>query len=71
VDERERLEGFLIERGIEAKRPLYRPAHHYLGGEFPRAERAHRRCLSLPIYPKLVDQDVAYVIDSVKAFWNS
>ncbi|MFO7976116.1 MAG: DegT/DnrJ/EryC1/StrS family aminotransferase [Candidatus Hydrogenedentota bacterium] len=70
VDERERLEGFLGKRGIEAKRPVYRPAHHYLGGDFPRAERAHRRCLSLPIYPKLVDTDVAYVIESVQAFWG-
>lgn len=71
VDDREGLEAFLNGRGIEAKRPVYRPAHHYLGGAFPNAERAHRRCLSLPVYPALVEDDVRYVIDSVRAYWRA
>ena len=70
-DERDALEAFLNARGIEAKRPVYRPAHHYTGGTFPNAERAHRTCLSLPIYPALVDEAVTYVIDSMLAFWRA
>ena len=63
------LETHLAACGVEAKRPVYRPAHHYLGGVFPHAERAHAECLSLPIYPKLVDESVDHVIDSVLQFF--
>jgi len=69
TDRRKELEGHLRRRGVEAKRPVHCPAHHYLGGEFPGAERAHLTCLSLPIYPSLVDADVARVIESVRSFF--
>ena len=49
--QRNALQVFLDENGIEAKRPVYQPAHHYLGGDCPNAETAHNTCLSLPIYP--------------------
>jgi dTDP-4-amino-4,6-dideoxygalactose transaminase len=70
TDQRDALEAHLQEAGVDAKRPVYRPAHHYFGGEFPQAERAHRRCLSLPIYPSLDDTQVAHVIDSVRRFFE-
>lgn len=63
--QRDELELRLNEQGIEAKRPVYRPSHHFLGGEFPGAEKAHNECLSLPIYPSMVDVDVKHVIESV------
>ncbi|MCC6487936.1 MAG: DegT/DnrJ/EryC1/StrS family aminotransferase, partial [Candidatus Hydrogenedentes bacterium] len=58
---REELAAHLAAHGIEAKRPVYRPAHHYFGGVFPQSERAHQECLSLPIYPALVDEGVRHV----------
>lgn len=45
--------GRLQERGIDAKRPVYRPLHHYLGGHYPHAQAAHEQIVSLPIYPEL------------------
>jgi dTDP-4-amino-4,6-dideoxygalactose transaminase len=69
TDRREELEAHLQRCGVDAKRPVHRPVHHYLGGEFPGAERAHQTCLSLPIYPSLVDADVPCVIDSVRSFY--
>ena len=67
---RNALEAYLTRRGIEAKRPVYKPAHHYLGGDFPNAERVHAECLSLPIYPSLVDADADLVIESVRRFFD-
>lgn len=67
---RDELEMYLRERGVEAKRPVYRPAHHYLGGDFPNAERAHRECLSLPLYPALNDAEIDHVIESVRGFFR-
>lgn len=69
TDQRDALAAHLAEHGVEAKPPVYRPAHHYVGGVFPRAERAHRQCLSLPIYPSLVEADATRVIESVQAFF--
>src|SRR5262249_30086812 len=44
----------LNRRGIHARRPVYRPLHSLLGGAgFPNTEEAHRRLVSLPIYPAL------------------
>jgi dTDP-4-amino-4,6-dideoxygalactose transaminase len=53
--------------GVDAKRPVYRPLHHYLGGEFPHAQAAHAQIVSLPIYPTLADADVEHVAAAVKA----
>ncbi|MCL4695246.1 MAG: DegT/DnrJ/EryC1/StrS family aminotransferase [Candidatus Hydrogenedentes bacterium] len=70
TERRDALEAHLHRSGIEAKRPVYRPAHHYLGGEYPNSERAHRECLSLPIYPSLIDAEARHVIDSVCRFFE-
>lgn len=51
-------------RGVDAKRPVYRPLHHYLGGEYAGAEDAHRGNLSLPIYPTLTDAQLRHVADA-------
>lgn len=70
LDQRDALETRLQRLGIDAKRPVYRPAHRYLGGECPGADRAHRRCISLPIYPALGTSDVNRVIDAVVRFFD-
>ncbi len=45
---------------------FYRRAYRYRAGDFPRAESEFRGCVSLPIYPDLSDEEVEYVIESVK-----
>lgn len=65
---RDALEAFLQEHGIEAKRPIHRPAHHSLGGAFPETEKAHHECLSIPIYPAMTSQEVRNVIEWIVKF---
>jgi perosamine synthetase len=64
------FETFLLEQGIEAKRPVFHPAHHYLGGVFPKSEQAYDECLSLPLYPLLTQDEVQHVIESVQRFFE-
>ncbi|MCH8203890.1 MAG: DegT/DnrJ/EryC1/StrS family aminotransferase [Candidatus Hydrogenedentes bacterium] len=77
---RDKLEEHLQTQGIEAKRPVHRPAHHYLKngdlgktadgqGSYPGSERAHKCALSLPIHPNMLDEDVEGVVDSVREFY--
>jgi dTDP-4-amino-4,6-dideoxygalactose transaminase len=46
--------------------PYYRDQYGYKPGDFPCAEDAYSRCLSLPIYPDMTDENVATVIDAVE-----
>lgn len=46
--------------------PYYAQAYGYKPGDFPHAEDAYSRCLSLPIYPDLSDEDVERVIEAVE-----
>jgi dTDP-4-amino-4,6-dideoxygalactose transaminase len=64
------LEVHLRKHGIEAKRPVHCPMHHLLGGAFPKSQQAHEECLSLPIYPAMIEGEVAHVIESVQRFFT-
>ncbi len=67
-DDRDGTQHLLERDGIETKPPVYRSLHRYVGGQpddFPGAELADRRALSLPIYPSLSDHEVARVIESL------
>jgi len=63
----------LAERGVGASvhfiplhlQPFYQRRFGYHAGDFPRAEREYRRCLSLPIYPTMSDEEVEQVIFAV------
>lgn len=46
---------------------FYQNRYGYRTGDFPVAEGVYSRCLSLPIFPAMSDEDVAYVIESVLA----
>jgi dTDP-4-amino-4,6-dideoxygalactose transaminase len=48
--------------------PYYRDQYGYKPGDFPYAEDAYSRCLSLPIYPDMTDEDVARVINAVEQY---
>src|SRR5262245_20669431 len=46
--------------------PIYRKTYGYRPGQFPIAETAFTAAISLPIYPRLSDEDVNYVIEAVR-----
>ncbi|MEI6478409.1 MAG: UDP-4-amino-4,6-dideoxy-N-acetyl-beta-L-altrosamine transaminase [bacterium] len=46
--------------------PYYRETYGYKEGDFPRAEEYYSRCLSLPLYPKMQDEEIERVIAAVK-----
>ena len=52
--------------------PVHRmPYYEKLGwkfGDFPHAEAYYARCLSLPLYPTLTDEEQQYVVDCVREF---
>ena len=45
--------------------PAYRDAFGYKPGDFPVAEEAYRRTISLPIFSKMTDDEVQRVVDAV------
>ncbi len=57
-------------RGVEAGRGVAPPLHVYLkmdGKNFPNAEKAFSRLVSLPLYPALTNSQVEQVTDAAKA----
>ena len=46
--------------------PVYQRMFGYAPGEFPNAEAAFARAISLPIYPAMTDGDVDHVIDALR-----
>jgi dTDP-4-amino-4,6-dideoxygalactose transaminase len=45
----------------------YQTRYGYRTGDFPAAENVYSRCLSLPIYPMMSNDDIAYVAETVTA----
>ena len=69
----EPLVGWLAERRIEAKRPVYRPLHRYLRLSeegFPASEWLHGQAVSLPVYPGLREAEVERVVEGVRSFFS-
>ena len=50
------------------KHTYYRNRYGYREADYPVANRVFEESLSLPIYPDLSDEDVAYIIDRVLAY---
>jgi dTDP-4-amino-4,6-dideoxygalactose transaminase len=51
----------------------FMPYYRNLGwkkGDFPIGEWYYQRCLSLPVYPSLTEEEQGYVIDKIKQFLN-
>ena len=75
VDERDALQEKLKEMGVQTMVyypvPLHLQTVHadlgYKAGDFPVAEDAAARCLSLPMYPELTPEDQNRVIECVRA----
>jgi dTDP-4-amino-4,6-dideoxygalactose transaminase len=45
--------------------PHFRDAYGFAPGDFPSTEATFERIVSLPIYPSMTDEDIAYVVDCV------
>ncbi len=57
-----RLEG----RGVQCRRPVFRPLHRYLNLEgFRESEQAHASALSVPLYPSMTEKEVTRTIHTV------
>jgi dTDP-4-amino-4,6-dideoxygalactose transaminase len=77
ANKRDELKEFLehreISTGLHYPVPLHlQPCFQSLGykeGAFPRAERASKRILSLPMYPELKSEQIAFVADSIREFY--
>ncbi len=78
VDERDALAAHLAGAGIGTETyyplPLHlQPCFAYLGhvpGDFPRAERACRSALALPLHPDMTEEQVDRVCDAVEDFYS-
>jgi len=46
--------------------PYYAKTYGYKKGDLPVSENYYRKALSLPLYPKMTDADVAHVVKAVK-----
>lgn len=49
--------------------PFYREKG-WKPGDFPHAEKYYSRCLSLPMYPTLTDEEQAFVIETIGQFYE-
>jgi len=78
VKNRARLQKFLSENGIGSGLHYPIPLHltqayahlGYQKGDFPVAERLAEEILSLPMYPELTEEQIAYVGEKIKAFYE-
>lgn len=78
VPDRDDLQAWLkrhgVQTGIHYPVPIHlQPACAHMGyseGSFPVAEAAADRILSLPIYPELAIEDVAYICQTIKDYYG-
>ena len=47
--------------------PYYRGTFGYKTGDYPKAEAYYEKCISLPLYPSLTDEDVAEITSRIKS----
>ncbi|APD05874.1 UDP-4-amino-4-deoxy-L-arabinose aminotransferase [Flavobacteriaceae bacterium UJ101] len=77
VDDRKKMYDYLKENNIYAQ-IHYIPVHTlpyykaigYDGADLSNSEKYYERCISLPMYPSLTDEEQNYVIDRVLSFYE-
>lgn len=56
------------EKGVECRRPVFRPLHRYLGlPGFAASDEAWERAVSIPLYPSLREEELKTIVKSAKA----
>jgi len=50
--------------------PFYRKRFGYKKGDFPKAEKYYKKAITLPLFPKMTDEEVKKVIKTVKKIIN-
>lgn len=78
ANKRNELHKFLLDMGVDTKIHYAIPVHlqkaaeslGYVKGSFPVVEDLCNKILSLPIYPELSDDQVNYVINSIRKFYD-
>jgi len=77
VEKRDELKQYLDEHGIGTAIHYPIPIHlqkvanelGYKEGSFPNAEKQSKNIISLPIYPELKNDDLTYIIQTIKRFY--
>lgn len=79
AERRDELKKWLEEQSIQCgihypipihMQPVYRRLYGYQGGEFPLSEEFSKNCLSIPIHPSLSHDDIQYVCEQIKGFYE-
>jgi dTDP-4-amino-4,6-dideoxygalactose transaminase len=78
ADRRDELKEHLAKKGIDTGLHYPIPLHlqeafsglGYKQGAFPRAEASATRIVSLPMYPELSEEQIAFVAESIAAFYG-
>lgn len=79
AERRDELRGYLLDRGIEVKVHYPTPIHlqtvgramGYGPGDCPVVEQQARETLTLPLHQYLVEDDLAYMAETMRAFYRS
>ena len=75
---RDALQNYLAERDIETLLhypipPHLQVAYHHLGykkGDFPVAEEIADTCLSLPLWPGMLSNETAFIVETITSYFN-
>lgn len=71
--ERTELRNYLAENGIET-RPTFHPVHtmpmYFEKEDYPVAEDLGKRGINLPSYPDLTKEDIGYITDKIRKFYQ-
>jgi dTDP-4-amino-4,6-dideoxygalactose transaminase len=78
VDNRENLQKYLLDNGIETQIHYptalpFMPVYKYLNHkpkDFPIAHLVQDKILSLPMYPELGISEIKYITDKIKEFYS-
>ena len=58
-------------RGIECRRPVFKPLHKYLKlAGYPMTDDVWEKAVSIPIYPSLTEEEAHLIVDAIRCYFN-